>query len=257
MATSNTSSAPKPAESPIKNAILIVVALVALGGAGWYIYQQMAPKKYSFEIPDVQRETNEENVTADQLLDLPLADEKGQPVSLRERLGKEHLVIVFTRGSMASVAPADKGPQWKKLPNVCPYCSTQASGIASNMPEFKNQQAEVLIVFPVSQISESGDATTLKKSVANPLDPPPFPILLDVKLQAVEKLGIRAHLARPASFIIDKKGNLRFAYVAKQGSADRPSGSELLRHVTQINAEFAAPTEPANGESSANPVAND
>ena len=31
MATSNTSSAPKPAESPIKNTILIVVALVALG----------------------------------------------------------------------------------------------------------------------------------------------------------------------------------------------------------------------------------
>lgn len=255
MATSNTSPATKPADSPLKNAILVVVSLAVLGGVGWYVYQQMQPKTYSFEIADTPRETNEENVTAEQLLDLPLTDEQGNAVSLRERVGKQHLVIVFTRGSMASVAPEHKGPQWKGLPNVCPYCSTQASGIASHMPEFINQQAEVLVVFPVSQPAEKDNATTLRNAVANPMDPPPFPILLDLKLQAVEKLGIRAHLARPASFIVDKKGNLRFAYVAKQGSADRPSGTELLRHVTQINAEFAK--EPATNETPAVPMAND
>lgn len=250
MATSNPTSAsePKPTESPLKNAILLVVALVAFSGAGWYIYQQLIPQQWPVEISDAPRETNEDNVTAEQLLDLPLVDEQGQPVSLRERLGKQHLVIVFTRGSLASVPAGDKGPQWKSLPNVCPYCSTQASGIANNMPQFKDQQAEVLIVFPVSQMSEGNDATTLRKFISNPMDPPPFPILLDVKLQAVEKLGIRAHLARPASFIVDKKGNLRFAYVAKQGSADRPSGSELLRHVTKINAEFPLPAQPLTGE---------
>lgn len=253
MAASNSPAAKSP-DSPLKNAILICISLALIGGAGWYIYQQMQPKRYSFEISDAERETNEENVTAEQLLDLPLTDEQGNPVSLRAHLGKQHLVIVFTRGSMASVAQQNKGPQWKNLPNVCPYCSTQASGIASQMPEFKNQQAEVLVVFPVSQLAEKVDATTLRNSVANPMDPPPFPILLDLKLRAVEKIGIREHLARPASFIVDKKGNLRFAYVAKQGSADRPSGSELLRHVTLINAEFTK--EPAS-ESPAAPMAND
>lgn len=253
----STPSPAKSADSPLKNAILIVITLAVLGGVGWYVYQQMAPKKYSFEILDTPRESNEENVTADQLLDLPLTDEQGNPVSLRDRLGKQHLVIVFTRGSMASVATENKGPQWKSLPNVCPYCSTQASGIASNMPEFKNQQAEVLVIFPISQLSENADATTLRNAVTNPMDPPAFPILLDLKLQAVEKIGIREHLARPASFIVDKKGNLRFAYIAKQGSSDRPSGTELLRHVTLINAEFATPQEPASGESSAVPAAND
>lgn len=235
---------PKPrAPSPVKNAVLITISLAALTFAAWYAYQQLTPEVYLFEIADIPRETNQDNITAEQLLDMPLVNEQGEPVALRDRLGKEHLVIVFTRGSLATVAAKSKGPQIPELPNVCPYCSSQATGIASRMAQFTENGAAVLLVFPVSQLAENKDAATLQRAVANPdpQAPPPFPILLDLKLQAVEQLGIRDHLARPASFIIDKAGNLRFAYVARQGSADRPSGGELLRHIEQIEAEFAKP----------------
>jgi peroxiredoxin len=242
---SGTTPASTPANSPLKNAVLLCVSLAALGFAAWYIYQQLQPEQYMFEIADVQRETNRDNITAEQLLDLHLVDEQGQPVSLRERQGQQHLVIVFTRGSLATVAAANKGPQLPQLPNVCPYCSSQASGIANYMPQFAEQQTAVVLVFPVTQLSENQDAATFQQALPKPDNRTPFPVLLDLQLKAVEKLDIRDHLARPAAFIIDKAGNLRFAYVAQQGSADRPSGSELLRHVKQINAEFPAnpPTE--------------
>ena len=232
----STPSVGKRAGSPVKDIVLAVVALVALSVAGWYIYQQFQPATpWTFEIHEGQVESNQDNVTAEQLLDLPLVDDKGQPVSLREKQGKQHLVIVFTRGSLATVPTRNKGPQLPNLPNVCPYCSTQASGIANCMPEFDKEEATVLLVFPVTELAQSADAATLAKVTTKEGSPPPFPVLLDLKLQAVDKLGLRDHLAKPASFIIDKAGDLRFAYVAKTGSADRPSGTELLRRVKQLN----------------------
>jgi peroxiredoxin len=228
-----------PANSPIKNVVLVCVAVAAIGFAAWTVYQQLQPETYLFEISDVQRETNRDNITAEQLLDLQLVDEQFKPVSLRERKGEQHLVIVFMRGSLATVTTANKGPQLPQLPNVCPYCSTQASGIASYLPQFAEQQTTVVMVFPISEQAEAKDVATFSPAFPQRANRDPFPVLLDLQLRAVEQLGLRAHLARPASFIIDKAGNLRFAYVANQGSADRPSGSELLRHVKQINAEFA------------------
>jgi peroxiredoxin len=227
-----------PANSPLKNVVLVCVAVAAISFAAWTVYQQMQPETYLFEISDDPRETNRDNITAEQLLDLQLIDDQGQPVSLRERQGQQHLVIVFTRGSLATVAAANKGPQLPQLPNVCPYCSTQVSGIASYQSQFAEQQTAVFVVFPVTQPAESKDAATFTQSLPQPENRRQLPVLLDLQLRAVEQLGLRDHLARPASFIIDKAGNLRFAYVANQGSADRPSGSELLRHVKQINAEF-------------------
>jgi peroxiredoxin len=228
--------------SPIKNAVLLCISLAALSFAAWYIYQQFQPEQYLFEIADDQRESNRANITAEQLLDLQLVDEQGKPVLLRELQGQQHLVIVFTRGSLATVAAANKGPQLPQLPNVCPYCTSQASGIANYLPQFAEQQAAVVMVFPVTAQTESKDAATFQQALPQPNNRPPFPVLLDLQLRAVEQLDLRDHLARPASFIIDRAGNLRFAYVAKTGSADRPSGSELLRHIKQINTEFPAAT---------------
>jgi len=219
----------------LKDIALVAISLGAIVIAVWYVIGQFQPVRYSFEIPDAVLESNQDNITAEQLLDLPLVDEQGQPVSLRERQNSQHLVIVFTRGSMAAVKPADRGPQLPNIPNVCPYCSSQASGIASLMTEFTKEQAQVLLVFPVTELAQNADAATFLKSTVPASNPPPFPVLLDLKLQAVEQLGLREHLARPASFIIDKAGDLRFAYVAQKGSADRPSGGELLRRIKQLN----------------------
>jgi peroxiredoxin len=228
-----------PRESPAKNAILLMISAAALLVAGYFIYQQLfPPNPWQGEISEEVRETNFDAVTADQLLDMPLTNVAGEAISLRNRVGKKHLVIVITRGSLASVAASDKGFIKKEFPNICAYCSSQTSGIASRFAEFAMQDAEVLVVFPVSQPGERADAADLLKPAGNLTDSPPFPVAFDLNLQAIEQLKLRAHLARPAAFIVDRAGNLRFAYVAHHGNADRPSAGELLRHVTLINGEM-------------------
>lgn len=237
--TPRSAEQPKPPESPVKNAILAAIAIAALSFAIWYIYQQVnVVDPYSFEISNQPRETNEKSITADQLLALPFTDEQGSPVSLQQRAGKKHLVIVFTRGSMASLPARDRGPELPGFPKICAYCSSQASGIAGRMAEFEQEDAEVLLVFPTRQQAETADAALLHKSAGELPSSAPFTVLIDPNCAAVEQLKIQEHLAKPASFIIDKAGHLRFAYVATAGSADRPSGNELLRHVSQINLDF-------------------
>ena len=43
----------------------------------------------------------------------------------------------------------------------------------------------------------------------------PYPILLDINLSSVDQLGIRSDLAKPSTYIIDREGRVRFAYVGE------------------------------------------
>jgi peroxiredoxin len=58
--------------------------------------------------------------------------------------------------------------------------------------------------------------------------------VLDVELKAVDQLGIRKDLSKPATYVIDKEGKLRYAYVGKT-LADRPSVKAILAELDQIN----------------------
>jgi hypothetical protein len=55
-------------------------------------------------------------------------------------------------------------------------------------------------------------------------------VLLDVELKGVDQLGIRKDLSKPATYIVDPAGNLRYAYVGEH-IADRPSVAALLAEV--------------------------
>jgi peroxiredoxin len=55
----------------------------------------------------------------------------------------------------------------------------------------------------------------------------PFPVLLDVNLNAVNVFDIKGSLARPTSLVVDKSGVVRYAYAGK-GFDDRPSVQTLL-----------------------------
>jgi len=230
---------PKPPETTAQKIIKVVIALAAVAAAGWFLYPQLFPQEWAFEIPDRQLDTNAREITAEQLLKLPFTDEQGKPVSLQERVGKQHQVVIITRGSLASVSYWNKGKTRQDLVNVCPYCTSQVSGIASIADEFRRAGAEIVVIFPISKGSEAKDIEPLRVSVtSNQVQV--FPLWLDLDLKAVDALQIRQHLARPSSFILDKKGQLRFAYVGS--NADRPSGNELLRHVKELASEF--PLEP-------------
>lgn len=148
--------------------------------------------------------------------DFAFTDIEGNETSLKSYLGKKNVVLVVTRGFAGS---------------VCLYCSTQTSRLLTNYAEFSKRDAEVVVVFPIETAEDSKRHRDFAVSVKNNLDTPvekiPFPIVLDMQLKVVDRLGIRKDLSKPATYILDKQGQTRFAYVG-ESLADRPSVKALL-----------------------------
>ena len=102
----------------------------------------------------------------------------------------------------------------------------------SNYDKFRSRNTEVVVAFPISNSEHSKRLEnfkdyTLKITDAKP-ETVPFSILLDVKLRAVNQLGIEGSLARPATYIVDKNADVRFAYVGKMLEIVRPSRPSLV-----------------------------
>ncbi|MBX3437154.1 MAG: peroxiredoxin family protein [Planctomycetaceae bacterium] len=174
----------------------------------------------------------------DEITRLTFTDIDGKETALSDYIGKKAVVLVITRGNTNP---------------ICPYCTTQTSRLIANYPKFADRNAEVLVVYP---IEHSGDQSRLtafidasRKLLENPNQPVPFPILLDVELKAVDRLGIRKDLSKPATYIIDPEGHVRFAYVGADIN-DRPSIDAMLK---QLDADGTSPVTATNGRPAANP----
>lgn len=114
---------------------------------------------------------------------------------------------------------------------VCLHCSTQMLALVKNLPQFKERNTRVFVVYP-------GEANTVPVFIESvrALDErfrPPFPILLDVDLAAVRAFLIEGSVAKPTTMILDGKGIVRWAYVG-QHPADRPSIELVLRQIDLI-----------------------
>ncbi len=141
----------------------------------------------------------------------------GTTVNLRDFRGSKNVVLVFTRGFPGF---------------VCPNCSTQTSRLIANYDEFVQRDTEVVFVFPGDK-SHLDEFLKSSKPAESYHKPVPFPIMLDQGFQAVDKLKIREDLAKPSTFILDKEGQVRFAYVGAN-SGDRPSIKALLSQLDAI-----------------------
>ena len=141
-------------------------------------------------------------------------DTTGKRVGLKQYLGKKNVVLVFTEGFGGGM--------------LCPFCKTQTSRLVSNYDKFAKLDTEILVVYPGSRdhLDEFIDAA--KKSEKTEVDSVPFPLVLDEDLSAVGYFNIASNLAHPSTFIIDKSGNVRLAYVGADMSADRPSVKAML-----------------------------
>ena len=168
--------------------------------------------------------------------DFVFTDIDGNESSLKEYLGKKNVVLIVTRGYAGS---------------VCLYCATQTSRLLSNYSQFAKRDAEVVVVFPIETPEDSRRRRDFVVSVKNQLDTPiekiPFPIVLDVELKVVDRLGIRKDLSKPATYILDKQGQTRFAYVG-ESLADRPSVKALLAQLDLLKQEAASDTGTAGGK---------
>ena len=159
----------------------------------------------------------------DDLTTLTFTNKDGQQVALKDFLGQKHVILVITRGYAGS---------------ICPYCATQTSRLIANYSKLQAENAEVLVVYPLEKPTDTPRlddfVARAVKSLPAAEHKVPFPLLLDVELKAVDQLGIRRDLSKPATYIFDKEGQLRFAYVG--GSlADRPSIKALLDQLGQLN----------------------
>ena len=92
------------------------------------------------------------------------------------------------------------------------------------------------MIFPTESEEEAPKLSELSKRIKGgeiPNEDIPYPILLDINLTGVDQLGIRAELAKPSTYIIDREGRVRFAYVG-ESIADRPTVDSVLRQLDQL-----------------------
>ncbi len=167
----------------------------------------------------------------DEISSLTFTDINGNETALSDYIGKKSVVLVITRGNTNP---------------ICPFCTTQTSRLISNYSKFVTRNAEVMVVYP---IEHRGDKDRLeafldasRKLLDDPSQAVPFPILLDVELKAVDQLGIRKDLSKPATYILNPKGKVRFAYVGARLD-DRPSIDAILKQL-DADAETATTDEP-------------
>ena len=207
---------------------LLFVVLSLLAGCGG---NSSAPPVGGYG-EDYRKIQFKDNVQSQALGDESLAevlftDTNGDETSLKKYLGKKNVVLVVTRGYAGS---------------VCLYCSTQTSRLLTNYSQFAKRDTEVVVVFPVATPDDSRHQRDFVVAVKNNLDTPiekiPFPIFLDVELRVVDQLGIRKDLSKPATYILDKQGQTRFAYVG-ESLADRPSVKALLEQLDLLNKDEA------------------
>ncbi len=141
--------------------------------------------------------------------------DKDQQLKLADHIGNFNMVLVFTRGYFGGT--------------ICPFCTTQTAQLAASHSEFIKRSARVLIIYPGAEehLMDFAAAVTRVDREKADIQAVKWPVLLDRNLSAVNLLDIAAELAQPSTFIIDKQGNVVFAYVGANRT-DRPSVQALL-----------------------------
>ncbi len=165
--------------------------------------------------------TESQPITIDDFSDLVFTDPDGNEVKLADLMTEEYLVLVITRG-------------W--YGGVCFYCASQTSRWARRFEELEPYNAQLAVIFPTESAEEAVKIDELEKRIIKgkiPNEDIPYPILLDINLSSVDQLGIRSDLAKPATYIIDREGRVRFAYVG-ESIADRPTVDSILKQLSKL-----------------------
>lgn len=209
----------------LRSAVLVVF-LLALAGCGGSTPSKSTRVSYGdMDMSDMAAKFHAE-VASNRKHDLDgfpagFIDSKGNPVDLSKFRGKANVVLTVVKG-----LPQSPGGLF------CPGCLAQMNSYGANVDGFKSRQAEVLVVFPGPS---DNIADFLTQAKATPADGKPgVPLLLDKDMAACRRLDIVGDWAKPSTYILDKKGNVVYAYVG-EGTTDRPSLKAVFAELDKIN----------------------
>jgi peroxiredoxin len=147
-------------------------------------------------------------------------DASGNAVDLITYRGQKILLLVL-RGVPQTTQGA-----------FCPSCLAQVGGVMANRAEFESRGVEVLVLFPgpSERVGEFVE-TARRQTVGEPSRM--FRLLLDRDLSTCDRLGIRADLAKPSTYVLDTNGRVTYAYVGET-STDRPSVKAVLAQLDRV-----------------------
>lgn len=207
---------------------VLLVSLAALAGCDKDPPRTPYKPKYDYGPVDPSQfhaDPAPNRTVAADALPLSFVDADGKPVDLGKYRGKSNVVLVVTKGMPSAYGGA-----------FCPGCLAQVGSLAANHEEFKKRDGEVLVVFPGAsdKLGEFLAAAKVDGAGGNPKTP--FPLLLDKDLKAVDTLGIRGDQAKPSTYIVDKRGNVVFAYVGET-TTDRPAVKAVLGQLDKLAAQ--------------------
>ena len=196
--------------SPAKKPKAGKAAMPAMGGmAGMGKMKFPAPADMKFKDKIV---SNAEEVPTD-LSQLSFVSKDGSIIKLSDFQNKQNVVLVFTEGFNGM---------------LCPFCTTQTSRLVANYKKFQDRDCEVIVVYPGPEEHVDEFIETALKTEKKQVDKVPFPIVLDKEFTATDYFDIHSTHAHPSTYLIDKQGGIKFAYVGKNMTADRPSIKAIL-----------------------------
>jgi len=128
-------------------------------------------------------------------------------------------------------------------------CHGQLAQLRDKVQEFEDVGAQLLVIDP----HESWSAKRFLKDVGLSTGDVGYPLLLDPTQTVSATYGVamqmRVHTElsnRPAAFVIDRDGILRYERRAKT-FADRPSPADLLKELVHFAFSHAGPMEETGG----------
>lgn len=208
----------------ISRTAIITVACVAAFGAIAALSYGFIEESFRFNPEPAHKDGLESNANASSgQFDLSFIDWHGDRCEIADYRGAKNVMLVFMRGY-----PGE----------VCINCSAQTSRLIRNHREFADRETEILLIFPgpkdhLDKFLAAGRAKAGNEEI-------PFRVLLDTDFLAVDKLGIRGSLAKPSTYILDKQGQVRFAYVGAY-TGDRPSIKSMLDQIDRIRSSGGQP----------------
>ena len=132
-----------------------------------------------------------------------LPDQAGADWMLDQALAETQALLIFYRGD------------W------CPYCNGQLMTYARRYEEFEGRGGRIA---GISVDTPEQNAAMVEKLLL------PFPLLSDPEGEVIRAYGVwdeKETIARPSTFMLDRTGEVRFQYVARD-YADRPGTEALL-----------------------------